>query len=126
LQAAGNAIGAIGNLRMVTLAWAADDAEERGRGRHYCVSDLSSGWITALSFRGDAQHRTRNLEMPDLVLTHHPGMTEVLPRLRKPRRAFFYVRTHRLGLVGAAEQFLLLDGFGEQRRRWIDGQLVQH
>src|ERR1700722_16499507 len=28
-----------------------------------------------LSFRGDATHRTRNLEIPDLVLTHHPGMT---------------------------------------------------
>jgi hypothetical protein len=27
------------------------------------------------SFRGDAKHRTRNLEIPDLVLTHHPGMT---------------------------------------------------
>ena len=27
------------------------------------------------SFRGDAQHRTRNLEIPGLVLTHHPGMT---------------------------------------------------
>ena len=29
-----------------------------------------------LSFRGDAKHRTRNLEIPGLVLTHHPGMTE--------------------------------------------------
>jgi hypothetical protein len=28
-----------------------------------------------LSFRGDAKHRTRNLEIPGLVLTHHPGMT---------------------------------------------------
>src|SRR3954466_6488857 len=27
------------------------------------------------SFRGDAKHRTRNLEIPGLVLTHHPGMT---------------------------------------------------
>ncbi len=27
------------------------------------------------SFRGDAEHRTRNLEIPGLVLTHHPGMT---------------------------------------------------
>ena len=26
-------------------------------------------------FRGDAQHRTRNLEIPGLVLAHHPGMT---------------------------------------------------
>jgi hypothetical protein len=29
----------------------------------------------SLSFRGDAKHRTRNLEIPGLVLTHHPGMT---------------------------------------------------
>ena len=29
------------------------------------------------SFRGDATHRTRNLEIPGLVLTHHPGMTTV-------------------------------------------------
>src|ERR1700682_116068 len=27
------------------------------------------------SCRGDAKHRTRNLEIPGLVLTHHPGMT---------------------------------------------------
>jgi A/G-specific adenine glycosylase len=27
------------------------------------------------SFQGDAQHRNRNLEIPGLVLTHHPGMT---------------------------------------------------
>src|SRR3979411_3290897 len=31
------------------------------------------GWP---SFRGDAKHRTRNLEIPGLVLAHHPGMTE--------------------------------------------------
>jgi hypothetical protein len=31
--------------------------------------------IKATSFRGDAEHRTRNLEIPGLVLTHHPGMT---------------------------------------------------
>src|ERR1700740_3255508 len=29
----------------------------------------------ATSFRGDAKHRTRNLEIPGLVLPHHPGMT---------------------------------------------------
>ena len=31
------------------------------------------------SFRGDAKHRTRNLEIPGLVLTHHPGMTAFEP-----------------------------------------------
>jgi hypothetical protein len=29
------------------------------------------------SFRGDAQHRARNLEIPGLVLAHHPGMTAI-------------------------------------------------
>jgi hypothetical protein len=43
----------------------------RFRGTHY-VSAISQ---VTLSFRGDAQHRTRNLEIPGLVLTHHPGMT---------------------------------------------------
>src|SRR5207302_499699 len=28
------------------------------------------------SFQGDAKHRTRNLEIPGLVLTHQPGMTK--------------------------------------------------
>src|SRR3981189_4012207 len=31
--------------------------------------------IQTPSFRGDAQHRTRNLEIPGLRLTAHPGMT---------------------------------------------------
>jgi hypothetical protein len=26
------------------------------------------------SFRGDAKHRTRNLEIPGLALTRHPGI----------------------------------------------------
>src|ERR1700704_2433282 len=29
------------------------------------------------SFRGGAKHRTRNLEIPGLVQTHLPGMTEL-------------------------------------------------
>ena len=29
-----------------------------------------------MSFRGDAQHRNRNLEIPGLVLTHQPGLTQ--------------------------------------------------
>jgi hypothetical protein len=33
--------------------------------------------MTGPSFRGDAKHRTRNLEIPGLVLAHHPGMTAV-------------------------------------------------
>src|SRR5438105_12515179 len=49
---------------------------------------------SAPSFRGDAKHRTlvrncapENLEIPGLVLTHHPGMTVIAssaPRARSP------------------------------------------
>src|SRR5712671_6280997 len=38
------------------------------------------------SFRGDAKHRTRNLEIPGLVLTHHPGMTECETLKRTDRK----------------------------------------
>jgi len=37
------------------------------------------------SFRGDAKHRTRNLEIPGLVLAHHPGMTGSYGLLRCAR-----------------------------------------
>src|SRR5262249_30249989 len=36
------------------------------------------GFCFSVSFRGGPQDRTRNLEIPGLVLAHHPGMT--LPR----------------------------------------------
>ena len=36
---------------------------------------MGEGPAALSSFRGDAKHRTRNLEIPGLVLTHHPGMT---------------------------------------------------
>jgi hypothetical protein len=39
----------------------------------------------------------------------------------KTRRAFFDIGADRLGLIGTAQQLLLLDGFGEQRRTGIDG-----
>jgi len=35
----------------------------------------SGDGVDTPSFRGDAKHRTRNLEIPGLVLAHHPGMT---------------------------------------------------
>jgi len=53
------------------------------------------------SFRSDAQHRT-NLEIPGLVLTHHPGMTKPpqcaacqkqKPRLEGRARRGSYVRS---------------------------------
>src|SRR5215475_2578605 len=31
--------------------------------------------VSHLSFRGGSKSRTRNLEIPGLVLAHHPGMT---------------------------------------------------
>src|ERR1700677_3067449 len=37
------------------------------------------------SFRGDAKHRARNLEIPGLVLTHHPGMTSTCHHVAVPR-----------------------------------------
>jgi len=46
-----------------------------------------------LSFRGDAKHRTRNLEIPGLVLSDHPGMTKHMhhpctPRFRSTKHAW--------------------------------------
>jgi glutathione S-transferase len=42
-----------------------------------------------MSFRGDAKHRTRNLEIPGLVLAHHPGMTLVTVSTRTPAMYHF-------------------------------------
>ncbi len=56
----------------------ASEVQPRGCG---CAFGAAAGYSagTAVkktsSFRGDATHRTRNLEIPGLVLTHHPGMT---------------------------------------------------
>jgi hypothetical protein len=36
--------------------------------------------ILNTSFRGASKMRTRNLEIPGLVLAHHPGMTTVSSR----------------------------------------------
>src|SRR6201999_2623173 len=46
--------------------------------------------------------------------------------IRKARRALLDIGTDSFELIGAAEQFLLLDGFGEQCRTGIDRELVQH
>ena len=37
--------------------------------------EMASRLAETPSYRGDAKHRTRKLEMPGLVLAHHPGMT---------------------------------------------------
>src|SRR5437763_13430988 len=44
----------------------------------------------------------------------------------KTRRALFHIGAYCLKLIGAAHQFHLLDGFGEQRRTGIDCQIVEH
>src|SRR6195952_3480621 len=49
-----------------------------------------------------------------------------LSDIRKPRRTLFHVRANRLKLIEAAHQLHLLDGFSEQRRAWIDRQIVEH
>src|SRR6185295_9704711 len=41
------------------------------------------------SFRGDAKHRTRNLEIPGLVLPDHPGMTNITCTMAKSKKAVF-------------------------------------
>src|SRR5258707_8455471 len=50
--------------RIVVIAGGMGNSQAHG------MSKLSSP-----SFRGDAKHRTRNLEIPGLALTRHPGMT---------------------------------------------------
>ena len=44
--------------------------------RSESLRERSDEAIQTPSFRGDAKHRTRNLEIPGLRLTAHPGMTE--------------------------------------------------
>src|ERR1700730_4526307 len=39
-----------------------------------------------------------------------------LPNIRKPRRALFHIGADGFGLVGTAQQLLLLDRLGQQRR----------
>src|SRR5881398_1001624 len=45
--------------------------------------------------------------------------------IREARRALVDIGADRLELIGAAHQFHLLGGFGEQRRAGIDGKVVQ-
>ena len=59
--------------------------------------------VCPLSFRGDAKHRatmcnctSENLEIPGLVLTHHPGMTTRLNGCLKTERESWLSRAVRL------------------------------
>src|SRR5258705_10204504 len=58
------------------LRWAVLPKSEATIGNRGCGPPSRALRPTKPSFRGDAQHRTRNLEVPGLVLTHHTGMTE--------------------------------------------------
>ena len=58
------------------LRWAVLPKSEATIGNRGCGPPSRVCGPTKPSFRGDAKHRTRNLEVPGLVLTHHPGMTE--------------------------------------------------
>src|SRR5713226_1539082 len=49
---------------------------------------------------------------------------EHLSDIGEARRALVDVGVHRLELIGAAHQFHLLDGLGEQRRARVDGKIV--
>src|SRR6185437_14481251 len=74
-----------GNLLLVSRGADQGDAfrrEERVERMRHGVS-FCYCWAVTWSFRGDAKHRTmvrncapENLEIPGLVLAHHPGMTE--------------------------------------------------
>src|ERR1700760_1853700 len=55
--------------RVAPTIYGADDFARLGR-----MLPRERGSVSARSFRG--AQRTRNLEIPGLVLTHHPGMRE--------------------------------------------------
>src|SRR5690349_14364785 len=55
-----------------------------------------------------------------------PRVEVVLSSIRETRRALVDIGANRFGLVCAADQLLLLDGLCQQRRTWIDRQLVEH
>src|SRR5882724_2841109 len=81
-------VGVRGCLRgyrpLIRLRFAKAPSPARGEGKRLRIN---SSWPQPPSFRGDAKHRTRNLEIPGLVLTHHPGTTAAPSiRLRHPRR----------------------------------------
>jgi hypothetical protein len=50
-----------------------------------------------------------------------PPQNEVrTSNVREARGALFDIGAHSLNLIGPAHQFHLFDGFGQQRRSWID------
>jgi hypothetical protein len=66
------------------MSWPCAEPTGRANARPMTGSFIASGaMLSKPSFRGDAKHRTRNLEIPGLLLTHHPGMTLTLsPRVK--------------------------------------------
>src|SRR6185437_10192604 len=122
--------------RSATSAWLRRRSPEmmpRVREVSIIVSDLASGFF-GRSFRDGPKDQTRNLEILRCAIAHHssmlahrPGMTvHYLPRFRKARRALVDIGAYGLQLVRAADQLLLFDRFGKQRRPRIDRKLAQH
>jgi hypothetical protein len=87
LPSAHEAAGATGIRRSPRPLWAEDSSTPRA---HCAARSRTRVWIwksclelaQTPSFRGDAKHRTRNLEIPRCVIAHlrsgpadHPGMT---------------------------------------------------
>ena len=63
-------------------SWQTPDASRRGNAKVYpgVIASVSEAIHIAFtpSFRDGSKDQTRNLEIPGLVLAHHPGMTVVV------------------------------------------------
>src|SRR5260370_35182427 len=66
------------------------------KGSHHREPRLRPSVAGGRSFRGDAAHRTWNVEIPGLVLAHHPGMTVRFRGAPSRRRHGFLHRGHQL------------------------------
>jgi len=135
LQSARDPRGAIRDVGVGAAAVAADDAlEERGRFCHWIFPISWRALDKASSFRGVERSET-NPESRDSPMRNcasevrcfaSPRNDDEFSNVREPRRTLLDIGADRLELIVAAEQLLLLEGLGQQRRTGIDGQLVQH
>src|SRR5512138_3825733 len=73
--------------RVTARRFLQDDPQDRGalrQGNIALIHSAPTGDDGEPSFRGDAKHRTRNIEIPGLVLAHHPGMTSPVRQRSMP------------------------------------------
>src|SRR5260370_40276279 len=85
------------------------------------MKKIFAGAIFSMSFRGDAKHRTRNLEIPRCAIAHlgsgpsdHPGMTEsVVSRRIAPQGPVI------LGESGVSSTPQLCDSITGASEYWI-------